>query len=129
MKTTFFMLMLLLLAAGTAFSQSDSKKTKLSAEIRSVLDTQVAAWNKGDIEGFMQGYWKSKEMVFISGNNVSRGWQAAFDRYKKGYDNREKMGTLSFTELDIEILSKKSAVVIGRFTLVRKKTNRQECLL
>jgi ketosteroid isomerase-like protein len=121
MKTTILTAFVLLLLFGVTVAQSDNKKTKISGEIRKVLDEQVSAWNRGDIEAFMTGYWKSEKMVFISGNNVSRGWQAALDRYKKGYDTKEKMGTLSFSELEIEVLSKKSALVIGRFTLVRKK--------
>jgi ketosteroid isomerase-like protein len=93
---------------------------KIESAIRTVLTAQVADWNRGDIEGFMEGYWKSDEMRFVSGNSVSKGWEAAYDRYKKGYDTREKMGTLSFSELEITVLNKKSAFVKGRFTLVRK---------
>ncbi len=109
------------MTVGTSFSQNKKHETKTKIAVKKVLDTQVAAWNRGDIEAFMQGYWKSEKMLFISGNNVSRGWQAAFDRYKKGYATKEKMGTLSFSELEIEVLSKTSALVIGRFTLVRTK--------
>lgn len=59
-------------------------------------------------------------MMFVSGNTVSKGWQAAYDRYKANYDSREKMGTLSFSELRINVLSKKSVLVKGRFTLERE---------
>ena len=120
MRNAFLALMLILLAFGTAFAQTDKKKMKIENKIRKVLEEQVAAWNRGDLEGFMQGYWKSEEMTFVSGNNVSKGWQAAFDRYKKGYDTREKMGVLSFSELEINVLGKKAAFVKGRFTLERK---------
>lgn len=101
-------------------AQSAGKKQKIKSEVRAVLDSQVAAWNRGDIEGFMDGYWKSEDMRFVSGNGVSKGWQAALDRYKTGYDTREKMGTLSFSNLEINVLNKKSAFVMGRFTLERK---------
>ncbi len=111
---------LLFIASGVVFGQSEKKKAKISKEIRAVLNAQVAAWNRGDLEGFMEGYWKSEKMIFLSGQNLSRGWQKALDRYKRGYNTREKMGTLSFSELEIDVLSKKSAFVIGRFTLVRK---------
>lgn len=91
----------------------DAQNDKTSAAIRKVMDDQAVAWNRGDLEGFMQGYWKSEKMTFVSGTNVARGWQQALDRYKKGYDTKEKMGTLSFTDLEITVLSKDSAVVLG----------------
>lgn len=120
MKTTTFIIFLMILSAIFVSAQSNSRDEKIEKQIREVMDKQVEAWNQGDIEGFMQGYWKSEEMTFVSGNNVSKGWQAAFDRYKKGYDTPEKMGTLSFTELEITVLSKSSAFVKGRFTLERE---------
>lgn len=109
----------LTLAAG-AESPADDSDNKIKKEIRRVLDEQVAAWNRGDIEGFMEGYWKSEEMTFVSGNTVSKGWQAAFDRYRKNYDTPEKMGVLSFSDLEINVLGKRAAFVKGRFTLERK---------
>src|ERR1700755_1530482 len=87
--------------------------SKAQSDIRKVMDDQAAAWNRGDVEGFMQGYWKSEQMVFVSGNNVARGWQAALARYRKNYDSKAKMGTLSFTDLEITVLSKDFAVVLG----------------
>lgn len=102
-------------------AQSSNDSTEIESAIATVMNKQVEAWNKGDIEGFMEGYWKSEDMRFVSGNNVSKGWQAAFDRYKNGYDSREKMGVLSFSELEFTVLSKHSAFVKGRFTLERKE--------
>ncbi|MFV0389827.1 MAG: YybH family protein [Pyrinomonadaceae bacterium] len=106
---------------ASVMAQSESNKVKIQQKIQSVLDTQTAAWNSGDLEAFMDGYWKSDKMIFISGNRVSKGWQQALDNYKKGYKTREDMGTLTFSELEIKVLSKNSALVIGRFTLVREK--------
>jgi len=120
MKNLTLSALLILFLVSLAFSQSNNRQTRIEAAIQTVLNEQVAAWNRGDIEDFMKGYWKSEKMLFISGNSVSRGWQAAFDRYKKGYATKEQMGTLSFSELEIKVLSKRSALVIGRFTLVRK---------
>ena len=107
-------------AATISNAQSDTKHSKIESAIRDVMNKQVDDWNAGDIKGFMEGYWKSPDLRFVSGNNVSKGWQAAYDRYKKAYDTREKMGTLSFSELEITVLNKKSAFVKGRYTLVRK---------
>jgi ketosteroid isomerase-like protein len=94
---------------------------KAAAGIRKVMEDQAAAWNRGDIEGFMQGYWKSEKLNFVSGTNVARGWQAALDRYNKSYDSKAKMGTLTFSELEITVLSKDSAVVLGSWALQREK--------
>ena len=112
--------MLLILSAAVV-SMAQSKDEKIKADIRKVMDEQVAAWNRGDIEGFMKGYWNSPQMTFVSGNNVTKGWQPTLDRYKKSYNTREKMGVLSFTDLEITVTGKESAVVLGRFTLVREK--------
>jgi beta-aspartyl-peptidase (threonine type) len=89
------------------------------AAIRAVLDAQVAAWNRGDIEGFMDGYWRSEETVFVSGDTVTHGWAVVLDRYKKGYSTREKMGTLTFSELEIKVIGKDTAVALGRWQLTR----------
>ncbi len=86
---------------------------------REVLDAQVAAWNRGDIESFMSGYEQSTDTTFISGDNLTRGWQTVLDRYKKNYDSRDKMGTLAFTDLEIKPLSEFYAVATGRWQLTR----------
>lgn len=71
----------------------------------------------------MQGYWQSEKLAFVSGDNVTRGWQATLDRYKKSYDSRAKMGTLTFSGLEVNVLSMKNAVVIGSWSLAREKDN------
>lgn len=114
-----FLTMLLILGSmGVSFAQS--KDEKIKGAVRKVMDEQVAAWNKGDIEAFMKGYWNSPQMTFVSGDNVTKGWQPTLERYKKSYDSRAKMGVLSFTDLEITVTGKESAVVLGRFTLVRE---------
>ena len=111
MKT--LLLVVLVLIANMTFLAQSKSDAKAAADIRTVMETQTAAWNRGDIEGFMQGYWKSEQMVFVSGTNVARGWQAALDRYKKSYDTKAKMGTLTFSDLEINVLAKDSAAVLG----------------
>lgn len=106
------LILLFLIMSVTVFSQKDEKAKNA---IRKVMDEQTKAWNSGDIEGFMQGYWKSENLVFVSGDNVTKGWQQTTDRYKKSYNTREKMGVLTFADLEIEILSKSSAKVLGRW--------------
>ncbi len=118
MKNILFAILLILGATSVMFAQS--KDEKIKSEVRKVMDEQVAAWNKGDIDGFMKGYWNSPQMTFVSGDNVTKGWQPTLERYKKSYNSRAKMGVLSFTDLEITVTSKDSAVVLGRFTLVRE---------
>jgi ketosteroid isomerase-like protein len=91
------------------------------AEIRSVLRVQQEAWNRGDIDGFMNGYARSKSTTFISEDTVRRGWETVRDRYRKKYSDRAKMGVLTFSDLKIVPLSPDSAVAIGRWKLQRAK--------
>ncbi len=89
------------------------------AAIRAVLDSQVSAWNRGDLEGFMTGYWNSPDLTFFSAGTQTSGWDAALERYRKGYQAPGKeMGTLSFTDLKIVMLAPDAAFVRGRFHLV-----------
>ena len=89
------------------------------AAVRAVLDAQAAAWNRGEIEGYMNGYERSEQTTFVSGDQLTRGWQTVFDRYKKNYDSREKMGTLAFSELEVKTLSEFYIMVTGRWQLTR----------
>jgi ketosteroid isomerase-like protein len=101
-------------------AEGSRPNSKDEAEIRAVLSAQVAAWNRGDIDGFMNGYARSDATEFIAGDTLTRGWQTVRDRYKKKYDNREKMGLLTFSELKITRLGADAALVLGRWKLVRK---------
>ena len=88
-------------------------------EIQSVLTVQQDAWNRGDIDAFMNGYERSASTVFISEDEVRRGWETVRDRYKIKYSDRAKMGTLSFSEIEVTMLSPDAAVVLGRWRLKR----------
>jgi ketosteroid isomerase-like protein len=100
-------------------SISVSAAVNATDEIQNVLRAQEEAWNHGDIEAFMNGYWRSDETVFVSGDDVSRGWQKVLDRYKTKYSDRAKMGTLTFSNLEITSLSDDSAVALGSWRLKR----------
>jgi ketosteroid isomerase-like protein len=89
------------------------------AEIRSVLRAQQNAWNRGDIDGFMNGYPRSTSTDFVSEDTIIRGWQTVRDRYRKKYSSRAKMGTLTFSDLEITLLSSDSAVASGHWKLKR----------
>ncbi len=92
---------------------------RVSTEVRAVLQAQQEAWNRGDIDAFMNGYWHSDATVFVSGDDVTRGWQTVRDRYKTKYSDRDKMGTLTFSDLEITALGTGAAVVLGRWELKR----------
>lgn len=91
----------------------------IDAEIRTVLAAQDGAWNRGDIPAFMQDYWKSEDLRFASGGKVNRGYQATLDGYLTRYPDKATMGTLSFTDLEIQAMSATDALVFGRWELQR----------
>jgi len=91
--------------------------------VETVLDDQVAAWNNGDIEGYMRGYWNSDETIFVSGGTVVHGYNRVLSRYRKNYDSLEKMGRLSFDELQIRMMSPTTAVATGKWELKRSSDN------
>jgi len=88
--------------------------------IHQLLAQQEADWNRGDIASFMKGYEKTNRLIFTSGGRLYRGWQSALDRYKRSYPDREAMGTLKFSELEIRVLGKDAAMVLGKWSLTRK---------
>ena len=98
------------------------------AQIRDVLNAQVNAWNKGDLDGFMAGYWRDPNLTFISGDRVTQGWDGTKARYQAKYFTPDKSGKfaergeLSFTELQVEGFSPEAALVRGRFSLKLPKT-------
>jgi uncharacterized protein (TIGR02246 family) len=88
------------------------------APVRALLDAQVAAWNRGDLEGFMAGYWRSPELVFCSGATVSKGWDATLERYRKRYQAEGgEMGKLRFESLEVEPLGPDAAFARGEYWL------------
>jgi len=86
--------------------------------IRAVLDRQVQAWNRRDLEGFMQGYWRSPNLTFYSGGATVSGWEETIARYRNRYQSAgNEMGKLEFLDLKIEQLGPSAAFVRGRFQL------------
>jgi uncharacterized protein (TIGR02246 family) len=99
--------------------QQPTQESKSESDIRAVIEAQRDAWNRGDIEGYMDGYERSPDTSFLSGDNLTKGWQTVLDRYKKNYDTREKMGVLSFSDVEVRMLGNDSALVTGRWMLKR----------
>jgi ketosteroid isomerase-like protein len=88
-------------------------------EIQYVLKAQQDAWNRGDIDAFMNGYAQSASTVFVSEDKITRGWETVRERYRVKYSDRAKMGTLSFSEIEVTMLSPDAAFVLGRWRLKR----------
>ena len=109
----------MMLLFNNAAASPKTQKNDSAAAIRAVLEAQAAAWNRGDIEGYMDGYDRSPNTEFVGGDSITRGWQEVLDRYKKRYDTREKMGVLTFSDLRITVLGKDLALVLGRWRLKR----------
>jgi len=92
-------------------------------EVQALLDQQVADWNAGNLAGFMQGYARSDSTRFASGGDVLLGWQTVFERYRRKYGDKETMGKLKFSDVDIQVLGRESAFAFGRWQLTRESTN------
>lgn len=116
-KSIPFLLLSMLLLQSVHAQRKNIDQQSIKKSITEVLDAQVTDWNNGDIENYMKGYAEIDSVRFASGSSVSYGWRNMLDRYKKGYPDKAVMGTLSFSEIDITVLSKESAIVFGKWSL------------
>ncbi len=120
MKTIHILAFALLGLLTACHSQPTKVNTNAEiASIQQVMDNQQQAWNRGDIDGFMTGYWASDSLRFIGKRGITYGWQATLDNYKKSYPGTEAMGRLQFTNLSMELTGDYSAYVIGKWELFR----------
>ena len=114
----FLLAALSLLWPLAAASQQPEASSQEPASINQVLMSQVDAWNRGDLVGYMNGYWRSPDLVFFSGATETRGWQPTLERYQKRYASPGKeMGKLEFSDLHIDMVSHQAAVVTGKWKL------------
>ena len=104
---------------GAVVSAAPEQPSNSVAEIQSVLTNQQNAWNRGDIDAFMNGYAQSASTLFVSEDEVTRGWETVRERYRVKYSDRAKMGTLSFSEIEVTLLPPDAAVVLGHWQLKR----------
>jgi ketosteroid isomerase-like protein len=106
------------LAAGAiATADSAGSVAEEQAAVKKVLDDQVVAWNRGDVETFITGYWNSNDVEFVSGSGVTRGYAGVLARYKKNYPSQAQMGKLTFSDLEIHVECPTSAYAVGQFHL------------
>jgi ketosteroid isomerase-like protein len=109
----------LLLGTALLLSCATALPTGQQQNISRVLTTQTAAWNRGDVAGFMQGYWQSDSLVFIGKSGLTYGWQPTLDNYRRSYPDAAAMGQLTFSNLRITPISPDAAHVVGRWQLAR----------
>jgi ketosteroid isomerase-like protein len=101
-------------------SETETRSAERTA-ILAVLSAQQTAWNKGDVDVFLQGYWHSPDLTFSGSTGTTRGWEGVLARYKLAYPNRAAMGQLDFSDLQFRFLGPQAALVLGRWHLVREK--------
>ncbi|MFK5981907.1 MAG: DUF4440 domain-containing protein [Flavobacteriaceae bacterium] len=117
MKKLFFLLCFAL--TFSVFAQNTSNYNKDKADILTVMKTQEIAWSNNDLEGFMEGYWKSDSLKFYGASGLTKGWQQTLDNYKKGYPTKEHSGTLTFKVNDVSAIEANSYWVMGEYYLKR----------
>jgi uncharacterized protein (TIGR02246 family) len=102
-------------------AQTSGERATDREAIGAVLRAQQSAWNRADVDAFLEGYWHSPELTFSGTNGVARGWDAVLTRYKKSYPDRAAMGQLSFSALEFRFLGPDAALVLGKWHLQREK--------
>ncbi|HEY6064120.1 MAG TPA: DUF4440 domain-containing protein [Chitinophagaceae bacterium] len=109
----------LLFAMAIFSSATVAAQSKDELSIRKILENQTAAWNRGDIDGFMNGYWENDSLMFIGKSGVTYGWSNTLKNYKKNYPDTATMGKLAFTLIEVKKLSKEYYHVTGKWFLKR----------
>ena len=112
------LLPLFLIISCMGIAQSGNEKA-----IRKIMDNQTKAWNRGDIQGFMEGYWKNDSLMFVGKSGVTYGWTNTLNNYRKGYPDTAAMGKLSFNIISVKRLSSKYYSVVGKWHLQRSIGN------
>lgn len=119
MKHIYFVFALLLFNCNNNAKQKDTFETD-KAEILKVLNLQEDAWNKHDLERFMQGYWKSDSLKFYGSSGLTKGWENTLNNYKKGYPTKTESGILNFVINDISKIENNNYWVMGEYHLSRE---------
>lgn len=110
-------------AALLVLFYSTSAQSKDELQIRQLLSEQDKAWNRGDTEGFMNGYWQSDSLMFIGKSSITYGWQNTLNNYKKNYPDTASMGKLNFDLIELKRLSVNYFFVVGKWQLNRSIGN------
>ncbi|MEJ0055799.1 MAG: nuclear transport factor 2 family protein [Bacteroidota bacterium] len=118
-KFTLLLVFCLFFAACTQSFKPSANAKADEAAIRAILNAEQIAWNNGDLEAFMEGFWKSDSLQFMSPRGINHGWQEVLEGYKAGYPDRAAMGTLSYEVLKVTQLSEDNFVVSVKFHLTK----------
>ena len=113
------MRILLLILISILWNSTGFTQDRNARAILDLLDTQTAAWNKGDLQGFMKGYWENDSLRFIGKSGITYGWNNSIANYKRGYPDTAGMGKLQFTILVVKKLSPRYYEVVGKWYLKR----------
>ncbi|MFC1728878.1 YybH family protein [candidate division KSB1 bacterium] len=122
MKTIKILCTVVFLCAAFGCSSLPLDEEAVREELRTVLEQQSDAWNRADVDTFMEWYWNSEELTFTSRGSITRGWEHVLQRYKTNY-TPQTMGHLTFSDLEITILSPESAFILGSWNLAREPDN------
>jgi beta-aspartyl-peptidase (threonine type) len=119
-------LLVLALALGggsllAAWRASPGPAAGPEAAVRAILDEQQSAWNEGKVDLFLEGYWKAEALTFSCSQGITRGFAGVRERYRKSYPDRQAMGKLDFTGLEVRVLNPDAALVLGHWHLTREK--------
>ncbi|WP_026897051.1 YybH family protein [Daejeonella oryzae] len=125
MKKIGYAVLLLLISLSAVAQSQTSFASAEQQKIIKVLEDQRLSWNNGNLEEYMQGYWKSDSLVFIGQGGPKYGWQQTLDNYKKGYPDKKEMGFLTFNFQEIRMLNSEHAFVVGAWHLKREKDEPQ----
>lgn len=117
-KAYLFLLFFLAAWAGPAYTQDLGAKDRQA--ILAVLEAQNQAWNAGDIDRFMEGYWRSDSLVFVGSSGPTYGWEQTRQNYFRRYPDRQAMGQLTFTVVMLKGLDKRAAMMVGKWALKRE---------
>jgi len=113
------MRILLFIIISILWSSTGFTQDKNARAILALLDRQTDAWNKGDLQGFMKGYWENDSLRFIGKSGITYGWNNTLANYKRGYPDTASMGKLQFTILAVKKLSNRYYEVVGKWYLKR----------
>ena len=97
------------------------------AAITRILDEQQSAWNRGDVNGFMKGYWNSPELTFAGSGGIARGWESVLARYKREYPDQAAMGQVNFSNVEVRFLGPGAALVLGQWLFAGALATLGEC--
>jgi len=120
LKLSYLLIISILMGINIQAKSTPVDTAMIKNQIQKLLNDQCEAWNKGDINGYMEGYWQSDSMLFTSGGNLQYGWKATLEKYKNTYNSREKMGVLKFSDLKFFILAEDAVWLVGQWDLKRE---------